>query len=275
MKSIKHHAKHVYHVTPRFIHGMVAGAFVGVIVVTSLSAVTRAHALSISSARDCDSNAVINCGALTTDDLQNNYNNAGVADIYTYFRISAADVQSVATTAVAGSVTKSGTVTIGSTIVATNALTAGRQNIAGSNQVTLGSTTFYTRPPSVSFRQTSLPAFVVMQNGLFKYAVIGACGNPVMATAIPKPTPAATPKPTPHPTQPSPQTNTPVSPSTPQTPPVVTLASSPAPDALPNTGPGAVIIIALLSIIGGYVFHIRHKHSQIKKHSKRVVAKPR
>lgn len=35
-KGIRHHAKRIYHLTPKFIHGMVAGAFVGVVLVTSL-----------------------------------------------------------------------------------------------------------------------------------------------------------------------------------------------------------------------------------------------
>ncbi|MBC7581908.1 hypothetical protein H7097_03520 [Aeromicrobium sp.] len=35
-KGFKHHAKRIYHLTPKFIHGMVAGAFVGVVLVTSL-----------------------------------------------------------------------------------------------------------------------------------------------------------------------------------------------------------------------------------------------
>jgi hypothetical protein len=35
-KGIKHHATRIYRLTPKFVHGMVAGAFVGVVLVTSL-----------------------------------------------------------------------------------------------------------------------------------------------------------------------------------------------------------------------------------------------
>jgi hypothetical protein len=34
---------------------------------------------------------------------------------------------------------------------------------------------------------------------------------------------------------------------------------------LPNTGPGALLIIFGLSILGGYAFHMRHRHVQHKK----------
>jgi hypothetical protein len=35
--------------------------------------------------------------------------------------------------------------------------------------------------------------------------------------------------------------------------------------ALPNTGPGAVVIIAIASVIGGYVFHMGHRHIRNKR----------
>jgi F0F1-type ATP synthase assembly protein I len=35
-KGIKHHAKRIYRLTPKFVHGVIAGAFVGVVVVASL-----------------------------------------------------------------------------------------------------------------------------------------------------------------------------------------------------------------------------------------------
>ena len=262
MKSIKHHAKTIVRVTPKFVHGMVVGAFIGVVVVFSLRATSQASALSISSPRDCDNNAVINCGALTTSELKTKYGTTkGAAAIYTYFGISADDIGGMASTASAGAVHKDGRVTIGNTVVATNAITAGRLNIAGSTKVTSGGQTFYKRPPSVSFNPESIAAYVVMKDGQFDYAILGACGNPVIATAIPKKTPKPVVTPTPTPTPVAPISTTPSTQTPPSTPtPVVTATAATVPASLPNTGPGAVIIIALLAVIGGYLFHVGHRH---------------
>lgn len=162
--------------------------------------------LNLGGAQDCDANAVIYCGAQTSSSLISKYNNGtaqnsakSIQDIYTNFGISSSEVNSIVTTAVAGRVTKTGEVYINSssTPVASGAITAGRQNIAGSTQVTQNGTTFYTRPPSVSFNGTSIPAFVVMQNGVFQYAIISSCANPVKATPrtpTPPPAPQTTPK---------------------------------------------------------------------------------
>lgn len=276
MKSIKHHAKTIVRVTPKFVHGMVIGAFIGVIVVFSLRATNQVSALSISSPRDCDNNSVINCGALTTTELKTKYGTtSGVAAIYNYFGISATDISAMGTTASAGAVHKDGRVTIGNTVVATNAITAGRLNIAGSTKVTSGGQTFYKRPPSVSFNPESIAAYVVMKDGQFQFAILGACSNPVIATAIPKATPKPVITPTPTPTPAPPVSTTPSTQTPPSTPtPVVTTTAATVPTALPNTGPGAVLIIGLLAVIGGYLFHWGHRHISRKravaKHAKRA-----
>jgi hypothetical protein len=268
-QRMHHHAKRVYHLTPKFVHGMVAGAFVGVMLITGIRVTEQAGALSISSARDCDSNAVINCGALTTKELQTRYSQKGVATIYNHFGITATDIKNVGTTAVAGQVQKDGDVVVNGAVVATGAITAGRENISGSTKVTSGSTTFYKRAPSVSFRPNALSAFVIMENGQFKYAILGACGNPVSAKPVPKKTPpvqkppVVTPVKTP-PVETPPKTDVPVSTQTPESTPVVQTA---AVTELPKTGPGSAVIIALLAILGGYLFHVTHRRVQRKRHS--------
>lgn len=144
-----------------------------------------------------DANAVLFGGASNTSTIANDYKNgvsgtmsngkkvtdsaASIHDIYSYFGISSSDIQSLGSTAVAGTVNINGNVYVGSHLVATNAMTAGRQDMSGSHKVTSG-TTFYTRPPSVSFQNNSLTAYVVMQNGQFKFAILSSCGNPVKAT---------------------------------------------------------------------------------------------
>jgi uncharacterized repeat protein (TIGR01451 family) len=86
---------------------------------------------------------------------------------------------------VEGSVTTENKVLIGDKVVATNAVTAGRQNMPGSTPILNGQ--FYERPPSVSFNSSPLRAFVKMDQDQFKYAVIMSCGNPVKATPAEQP----------------------------------------------------------------------------------------
>lgn len=163
---------------------------IAVLGVGALKAVD-AQNISIGGPSDCDKNAVIYCGAHTTKDLIHKYNNSGsVRDIYEYFGIGPNEVRSMdsnGTKVVAGSVTRSGEVIDNhGKVVATGAVTAGRQYIAGSNKVSNRGTTFYTRPPSVSFQSNSLEAFIVLKdNGEFKFAILAACGNPVTGTPTP------------------------------------------------------------------------------------------
>ena len=167
-----------------------------------------------------DANAVIWCGAnnngvAQASEIVARFNNgdghnsaASIQHIYEYgkFEIGASSISTLAQDAQLGSVTKTGDVLIGTKVVATNALTAGRQNISGSTQVSAAGTSFYIRPPSVSFQDSSLPAYVVMENGQFKFAILLSCGNPVGGTpvAAPKATPTPAPKPTPTPSKPTP-----------------------------------------------------------------------
>ncbi len=171
---------------------VVATVAVAAVAATGVVVFNNAHAanLSLNTAKDCDYNAVMYCGAGSVSQLQSNYAHGvsgrntyySIQDIYHYFGISSSQISGMSTTAVAGTVTKSGNVYVGNTLVATGATTAGRMNIPGSTQVKYGATTFYKRPPSVSFRSNSLAAYVVMVNGKFQFAILASCGNPVVAT---------------------------------------------------------------------------------------------
>jgi len=249
-KTVAHHAKRVWHMTPKFVHGAIAGAFVGVVVVLSLGVANQASALSFNTSRDCDDYSIIHCGAITTSELKSRYNDSGVAPVYTHFGISAANINSIDATAVAGTVYNDGRVTVNGKTVATDAITAARLNVNGSTKVTEGGATFYVRHVKVSFSHTSVPAYVVMKDGQFVYAIMAPCGNPVIATPTPLP-----PKPVPTPTTPVPST------------PVVVQASADT-TVLPNTGPGALIIIAILAIAGGYASHHTHRHIKRKRNAK-------
>jgi hypothetical protein len=214
------------------------------IVATSLLTGSVAHAATVDlsgATKDYNNNAVVYGGASNVSELQSKYSaSSSVATIYTHFGITAAEVQAMGSTAVAGSVTKTGNVLVGNTVVATGALTAGRQNITGSTKVTESGVTFYTRKPSVSFSNSSLPAFVVMKDGVFQFAILAACGNPVIATPPKTPKPPVTP---------------PTTPKTPETP--ITTVSVSTPAALPNTGPGQIVAIAAgATVLGSIVYYL-------------------
>jgi len=161
---------------------------------------------------NCDNNAVMFCGALSSDNLIHKYDNGdgqnsaqSIHDIFgaSRFGITSTDIHAMDTTAMPGTVTKDGTVKVNADVqqngqtefhsgdvVATGAITAGRLNMAGSTKVTNGSTTFYVRTPNISFTKDSLDAFVVMKNGVFQFAILSSCGNPVVAKPVqPKPAP--------------------------------------------------------------------------------------
>src|SRR5207244_431067 len=101
--------------------------------------------------RDCDNNAVLRCGALTTAELQQKFQGSGVIALFRSFGISTQDMNTIGSTAIAGQVTRGGDVIVNGRIVATNAETAGRQNMPGSTPIIAGGVRFFRRPPSVSF----------------------------------------------------------------------------------------------------------------------------
>jgi hypothetical protein len=151
----------------------------------SLVLAPAAGAITVGGSSDCDGNAVIKCGAHSTGALISAYNSSAyVQKVFAFFGISAVDMADLPKTDVAGRVTKDGKVFIEgqSRPVATGAVTGGRQDMPGSNKVVFRGAVFFTRPPSVSFQQESLPVFVSMKNGMFQFAVIASCGNAVRAT---------------------------------------------------------------------------------------------
>lgn len=142
---------------------------------------------------DCDGNAVMYCGAYNLSDLRNKYSsNASTRAIYAAapFRISSSAFYNAVDTKgfVNGHVNRDNTVTVNGRVVATNAVTAGRHFISGSTKMNIPGVTAYTRPPSVSFKQASLQAYVKLDaNGKFQFAIIKSCGNPVTGKPTPPP----------------------------------------------------------------------------------------
>lgn len=245
--------------------------------------------------RDCDANAVIRCGALSTQELQQKFDQPGVKEIFNHFGITKREVNRMNNTAVLGHVTKNGRVVVDGKTVATNAMTAGRQNIQGSTPVTYQGTQFYMRPSSASFAQQRLEAFVVMRNDRFQFAVLTSCGNPVLATPkVERPErPQSQPTPQPEkPAAPPPETEAPsatanatatatvITTEAPQqpapTPPPVTttvapaptptpVAAAPAAETLPKTGVEKAAGITALATASGTLFHFLYTRRKLKQ----------
>ena len=266
----------ISHIRKRFIGTFAPGLLLSLSLVLS----PAAGAISIGGPSDCDNNAIIRCGSHSTAALINAYSSDGyVQKVYAAFGVSRADMMALPGNDVAGVVNSNGTVQVNGKTVATGAVTGGRQNIAGSTKVNSGGITFYKRPPSVSFQQSSLPAFVSMKNGTFQFAVIASCGNAVSAkpTAPPQKAAVAPAKPVSKPQHQQPQkptkpaptqvqsqkqsqsqsvevnnTNTQTVQPAPQTTTETTTSTAPAEtqtsqasSTLPNTGPAGVVGVFL------------------------------
>ncbi len=132
-------------------------------------------------AGDCSTNSVITCGITSISQLRDKYNKdqpAGTQTIYNYFGVNSNVVNHAAYQS--GYVTKTGNVVVDGKVVATGAVTAGREYMPGSTKHIVNGTTFYTRTPSVSFMQDQLAAIVFFDaQGRFIGASILDCGNPV------------------------------------------------------------------------------------------------
>jgi hypothetical protein len=227
---------------------------------------TSADALTINSGRDFDSNAVMNGGCLSTEECQQKFKGCGLVPLFNRFGISHQDMRRLGTTAKAGHVTSDGAVWVGGRIVATNATTAGRHNIAGSTAIKAGCKTFYMRSTSVSFASSPLPAFVVMKDGQFDFAILSSCGNPVIAKPVPKE--VTKPKPQPKPTPPQVITIVTPPPPPPQilpvvTPPAPAPAPAPQPQQLPKSGPSDVLSLGVFTAVAGTIGHYLYRRYKL------------
>jgi len=172
---------------PKSLKALVIG---GAIVASGMFGL-HAYQVHAQSSYNCDANAVLWCGASSPSVVLDKYKNgdghntaASIQAIYNWFGISSSDIASMGTYAVEGSVSSNGNVYVGNTVVATDAVTGGRQWENGSTTEKLSDgTTFYSRPPSVSFPGGSLSAMVVMKDGVFQFAILHTCGNAVKAKA--------------------------------------------------------------------------------------------
>jgi uncharacterized repeat protein (TIGR01451 family) len=141
---------------------------------------------------DCNYNSVMYCGAPKLSTLIYKYDHgdghghshANIAHIYSAYGISSTDIHNmIHGHTYKGVVYKNGTITARGEVVATDSISAGRHSFRGTHRHSYAGTTYYDSKNSDSFLSNSIPAYVVMKNNTFQYAILGACGNPVRGHA--------------------------------------------------------------------------------------------
>jgi hypothetical protein len=155
----------------------------------AVAALAIAPQVSAAEVRDCDTNAIIHCGALTQTELKNDYSQNTTGDltaVFNHYGISADDINGELQM---GRVTKQGNVEVNGKVIATNSHSLGRSAINGSKAVTISGKTYYETPDTMSLRSDAVDAFVIMKDGKFQAAIMTACGNPVKATPVVQPKP--------------------------------------------------------------------------------------
>ena len=142
-----------------------------------------AHAV-VDNTPDCDDGvAVVNCGVYSIAAARQKYTQGDIGKIYSAFGISRSDLSGDFKE---GIVWRNGKVTVNGEVVATDAITAGRNfggtPIPGTNAG---------KYPTSKFATEGQTAFIKMVNGKFSFAIIKSCGNPVTATPKQPPQPPA------------------------------------------------------------------------------------
>ncbi len=154
--------------------------------VFSVNALRGTSSAVVDNTPDCDTVAIIKCGAFTEAGLLNKYDTNAYGDlpkVFGAFGISRADI--AAGGFVNGIVWRDGRVTVGDKTVAKGAMTAGR-NYGGTP---IPGTNGAGKYPTSKFVTEGQTAFVKMVNGKFQFAIIKSCGNPVSANPETQPEP--------------------------------------------------------------------------------------
>jgi hypothetical protein len=243
------HAKKIIRITPKFLHGVVVGALVGVVVVMALKVTNSAYATTTPT---CTVTPVRLPGGLGPNgSFSISGNTATTTFIVTGPAGCTADVTMATWRAPYGTnsflpydqqkllYSKTTTVTAGHqydmTIQTAPNCNYQIDTLRGSKATAADGTANYTSAEVVSYVQVKTQI----------------CEPTTSPTKPPATTPTTTPTTTPAATTPT--TTTPQS----------------APTTLANTGPGAVVIIFILAVIGGFVFHMTHRHVKHKRRTAR------
>lgn len=161
-----------------------AAAFAGI----NYLAGDRADAVN-PSARDCNRNSIIYCGAITPQELKSKYNANKTGDlpaIFSHYGVSSSQINGMAQKQ--GYVNRKGEVWYDGRLVATNGVTVGRQYFSGDTKVNIGGKTLYQRRAGSAMRTDGIAVHIWFDsNGQFVSAVYYSCGNPLVATPVPVP----------------------------------------------------------------------------------------
>ena len=171
--------------------------------------VTNTKTLAFNNLRLCSSNSIMKCGALSQEELVAKYDQNQEGDlkgIFQHYGLSREDIAS--SSVIPGKVYKDGRIEAGGKTIATEAVSVGRHDIAGSTPFAMSEVkgkTFYARSVGISFiSSNSMDAFIILKDGKFFRAILTACGNPVVGTPTPEPPVPPTPPVTP-PVPPTPE----------------------------------------------------------------------
>ncbi len=170
---------------------LIVGALVAVVAFAGVNYLAGDNALALNpSARDCNTNSIIYCGAITPSELKQKYaaNKTGdLPAIYSHYGVSAAMINGM--TQKQGYVTRSGNVVYNGKTVATGAHSLGR-HANGGTPVTINGHTYYAHSSGQNWA-AGVDAIAVHiwfdANGQFVTAVYYSCGNPLWATPVPVP----------------------------------------------------------------------------------------
>jgi PKD domain-containing protein len=145
--------------------------------------------------RDCDNNAIIHCGAATSAELAQKYNENKTGDLKTIYDHYGISAEMIAAGGQMGEAHKDGRITVNGKTVATGGMSIGRQQINGSSKVNVGGREYFQSSNSTAFRSESIAAFVFTDsNGQFVAAILTACANPVGGYPVPPEKPPVPPK---------------------------------------------------------------------------------
>jgi hypothetical protein len=144
--------------------------------------------------RDCDNNSIIYCGSVTPSELASKYTANKTDDlpaIYHSYGLSDTEMTHAGTYAKMGEVHKDGTILVNGKVVATGAISLGRQAFNSHRlPVVINGKIYYQSATQYSFGIDSIVAFVFFNSdGSFQAAVLTSCNNPVRATPVPPPKP--------------------------------------------------------------------------------------
>ncbi len=140
-----------------------------------------------SDGRDCSSNSVINCGAMSNEEFRTKYNQNASGDldnIYNRFGLSPGEIDRFASTAKPGMSYKSyagqsDVIVVDGRIVATGVRSLGRNGGNGNlYQINIDGATYHYGFNSTAFGSNALPVMVMFdENGVMEFAAINNCGN--------------------------------------------------------------------------------------------------